>query len=315
MEERTKQRLVGGLVLVGGLFIILPFLFHNSRPSAVLLDDADNVQTSQTLTLPAQTPAISSDNTENVNTATTTAASSSNLSAANAMPTSSAPVLDASSPTTDISQTAVNQAVTVESPAPSIITNATDSTAPAPVTAAVAAPVSPQIATTTAAPVLSSNGLTTGEPAVQPSLIQTAAAAQMSTTAPAGNDESQTMPVVTEAAETSDQSQTTIAANDTDTDIALAAVSHQAKLAAIARSTHKTSPVEIQMGVFSQSSNAKHLLAKLHAEHYTAYARTISRDGRTLTGVYVAETNLSRAKVAQQKLHRELALNGNIVKS
>ena len=34
MEERIKQRLIGVLVVIGALFIILPFLFHNPRPSA-----------------------------------------------------------------------------------------------------------------------------------------------------------------------------------------------------------------------------------------------------------------------------------------
>ncbi|PIZ03746.1 MAG: hypothetical protein COY58_07885 [Gammaproteobacteria bacterium CG_4_10_14_0_8_um_filter_38_16] len=33
VEEKTKQRLIGILVLIGALFIILPFLFHNSHPS------------------------------------------------------------------------------------------------------------------------------------------------------------------------------------------------------------------------------------------------------------------------------------------
>ena len=56
MEERTKQRLVGALVLVGALFIILPFLFHNARPSAIPDDDADfSAQTEQPIILPDNT--------------------------------------------------------------------------------------------------------------------------------------------------------------------------------------------------------------------------------------------------------------------
>ena len=55
MEEKIKQRILGGLVLAGLVAIILSFLFHNSRPSADITN-ADHVAAQQNLqiALPAQ---------------------------------------------------------------------------------------------------------------------------------------------------------------------------------------------------------------------------------------------------------------------
>lgn len=59
MQERTKQRFIGALVIIGALFIILPFLFHNERPSA---DQALSASASPT---PAIAVALPSEATKN----------------------------------------------------------------------------------------------------------------------------------------------------------------------------------------------------------------------------------------------------------
>lgn len=65
MEERVKQRILGGLVIAGLICIILSFLFHNSRPTSqsdLSLNNAGN-NTDQTtaqnaqVALPAEAPA------------------------------------------------------------------------------------------------------------------------------------------------------------------------------------------------------------------------------------------------------------------
>jgi cell division septation protein DedD len=69
VEERTKQRLVGVLVFIGALFIILPFLFHNSKPpiehksAALVTPSVATASTApQSAPAPVATPVVSAAN-------------------------------------------------------------------------------------------------------------------------------------------------------------------------------------------------------------------------------------------------------------
>ena len=271
MEERTKQRLVGALVLVGALFIILPFLFHNARPSAIPDDDMDNdIAVQQTLALPENATSTPVANTPPETTQTTIVPNPqtnlSQQSQSDIQPTAAAMVAE-TMPSN-------------ETPAPVATTFA--ETQPAPV-----ATPSEQIATTTATAEINTTSLTPGEADAQPDAVQIAVAKKINS--PASN---------------------TVA--HTKTAHIVPKKSHS--IVKAHHAAHQLRYIQIQVGVFSDPKNVKNLLAKLHQKHFTAYARAINRNGRILTGVYIAESDLTQAKLAQIQLKREFSLESWIVK-
>lgn len=140
MEEKIKQRLIGVLVIIGALFIILPFLFHNSRPSLAqtAAGNAHANNSAVSIVLPSEAQSVSQANTAN------NAPNSSNLANATS-PTSavsSAPVQNnANSNTTGVAMPVSNNTSNPASAAPvstnnTVNTNAVNASvaSPAPVT-------------------------------------------------------------------------------------------------------------------------------------------------------------------------------------
>lgn len=71
----------------------------------------------------------------------------------------------------------------------------------------------------------------------------------------------------------------------------------------------------VQMGVFSNASNAKQLIAKLHAHHVVAYSRSFKLRGRYVTAVMVGqEATHAKAQALKNHLHRKLHLRGVVKK-
>src|SRR3990167_6593364 len=81
VEEKVKQRLIGVIVIVGALFIILPFLFHNSRPSADTKLSSNIPNPSVSVALPPASTTASTPATTQVTAVTT---SGTQLASANA---------------------------------------------------------------------------------------------------------------------------------------------------------------------------------------------------------------------------------------
>lgn len=265
MEERTKQRLVGVLVFVGAVFIILPFLFHNSKPG-----DRDVAQA--------------------VDNKTVVAMNGNN---------------DQQAANTDVpAEVAAQQAATVP-PAqtntdPALVTGPGPAMPPAPSAPAAVdpgvsqpQPQAPTTPTPAPAPMPSMPAPTNPSPAA-PVVDQPAQASQPQEPAP--------MP---EAAPVDN----TDAQQPVDTQSVSEAKPVLKKTAANAVKQGWV----IQVGAFSEKTNAKRLVAKLQTRHLPVYTHTAHQNGRVLTYVFVGpEHNLQHARLSQQQLRSTLNLSGEI---
>lgn len=299
MEEKTKQRLIGILVLIGALFIILPFLFHNSRPS---LNASTTVANSATpavsVSLPADsaTTANTASNTA-TSTATSTAISTTENTADNTTPAAQAPATPAAATTATPAPTPA-----VTAPAPTAAQPATQPTAQS--TASTDGFVPDQA-------VSPSSGLTTGQhtgslapdPTLQAtiqtqqaSLAETSGVAHVAATAPAAKPK----PVSKKIAE-----------------------HHVVKTVAKTHMVEKTHAVamhhnngwHVQLAAFSDRKNAEALMKKLRTHHFDAYTHEIIHDHRHLTVVMVGpEVNEHSAMMVQHRLRSEFHLNGVVRK-
>lgn len=183
MEEKVKQRLIGVLVIVGALFIILPFLFHNSRPTLSQNAPSNGVNQpnspSVSVTLPAAESTTSTTPAAPVTTASTTPAPQPQqntqqptvVSAVNTAANNTAPVNTPAPTTTPAVNTApvVTAANTVQQPiqtpsvpaAPAVKKVAAIATASAPVKAVKTAKSNTQQPAVTAAPASATTPATT----------------------------------------------------------------------------------------------------------------------------------------------------------
>lgn len=278
VEERTKQRLVGVLVFVGALFVILPFLFHNSRPMA------DQEMASADKPVPAVSVALPDAATSPAVTAAAVPAAPTPL-AANSPTTAPIPTPTPAPVAASIPTAAPPAAVAVNNtnnpaaptPQPAVLSQNTPNTAPAP----------------TAVPMAPASALTTGEADDQPAAIQKAAAEAVAQT-----------PEVTTAA--------TVEKTPTENKTA----ENKAEKNRSEQKVAARKPIHgwtIQVGVFSEKENAHHLVSRLHEAHFRAYSRAIHHEGHTLTAVFVGpERSLVDAKMAAQEIKMKLSLGGDI---
>lgn len=274
MDEKFKTRLIGILVIVGSLFIILPFLFHNSRPSAV--EKPIPAAVSNTPTPPAVSVTLPAENT------TTPAVTN---AAAQPAPSAQAPV-PPTQPAVTASQTQPVQMAQASAPVPAapvaVKTNLNSNTVALHSDASGFQPdqaVSPTSGLTTGVPISAPPKTVTEQVAVDTASMQEPSA-QTTASKP-------------------------IAAHHHAT---AKTIHHHAK-----HSAHATVKPqwEIQLAVFSDHHNAQKLLTKLHAHHFTAHARRIVHDGRHMTAVFVgSKLSHERALAMQNHLHHEFHLNG-----
>lgn len=291
MEEKIKQRLIGVLVLIGSLFIILPFLFHNSRPSAEQ-KTASTVSTGTTpptvsVTLPAENTTTSNGSAVAESTASTPAVT-----------TSVNPTAAANTPLSAAQQTQpIQSAQPMQTQKPQMAQAKTQPTAIIPAnssklnsnTIASRPDASGFKADQAVSP---TSGLTTGIPISTPSTTEAVSSAAADTAAQSTASNAQP---TTEAAP-----QHTTAHHK-----------HSLKTAHHAIHAMHGKKWEIQLAVFSNAHNAKHLMAKLHAHHFAAHTRRITHHGRHMTAVFVGpEFNHHKTLALQSRLHREFHLSG-----
>lgn len=308
MEEKIKQRLIGILVLIGSLFIILPFLFHNSRPSAQdkIASTVPNGTTppAVSVTLPAENTT-----TQNVNTVAQTAAP------APATTTVGANTPATTTPAANPAPSAAQQTPPIQSAQPAVQAQKPQMAQAKTQTAAIVPVSSGKLNSNTIASrpdasgfkadeaVSPTSGLTTGVP------ISTPATTEAVSTSSASADNqvnSMAQPTVANA-----QSQSATESTPKHS------VAHHHHLVKTAHHPHHAMHAmngkkwEIQLAVFSNDRNAKKLIAKLHAHHFAAHTRRINHHGRHMTAVFVGpELNHHKTLALQSHLHREFHLSG-----
>ena len=309
MQEQTKQRLIGVLVIIGALFIILPFLFHNARPSAEtkLSTTIPNSPATPALavTMPADaststaSPATAEASTTQPVVAETPATQTANVSQpAATTETPATQTADATQPaaaTTPVATSATNTNVT------KVATSASVPTAPT----AAATPVS--ASATPAQFNASPSALTTGDANEAPSQ---AVAAQQAATLPVNS---------TPMEQATNQAQAPKIAHKKAQKTAVIEKSAVKKHVVAKHENHhaarlaKSGDWAIQMGVFSDKKNATHLMTELHANHFAAFSRHITHDHKTLIVVYVGpEMNSRKAAMLQKHLRAEFKIDGMV---
>ncbi len=312
MEEKIKQRLIGILVLVGSLFIILPFLFHNSRPSAQdkIASTVPNGTTppAVSVTLPAENAASPSSSAVAESTAPTPATTTvgANTPAATTV-ANTAP--SAAQQTQPIQSAQQSEQPTVQTQKPQMAQAKAQ-----PAVAIIPANSSKLNSNTIASrpdasgfkadqAVSPTSGLTTGIPISTPSTAEAvssssaSAETQANSTAQPTVSNAQTQPATESASKHS--------------------VAHHEHAIKTAHHPHHVMHAmngkkwEIQLAVFSNEHNAKQLMAKLHAHHFAAHTRRITHHGRHMIAVFVGpEFNHHKTLALQNHLHREFHLSG-----
>lgn len=288
MEEKTKQRFIGVIVIIGALFIILPFLFHNSRPSLQTNLSANAPNSNVTVALPtAATSSANITTTANTNVIDNNSASAiqtqpSNTTNNNIATQNKSTDANAAS-TTAQTQTSNNIATTTTPQATDMTTQAAPTTSTPATTSDSLAPASP-------------NALTTGNanegptqptqtiPATQNTVTSTTTLPNKSATAP-------TKHVIKKHVAIKKQEITRLPINTS------------------------ASAWEIQVAVFSDKSNAEKMIAKLRAHHFEAYSRRVVVNRRHYIAIFVGpEINFARAEILQKDLRRDFRLSGEIKK-
>lgn len=278
MEEKTKQRLIGVLVLIGVLFVILPFLFHNSQPSV-----ADKIRAEE---------AATTTNTASQPTVTLPPENATLPAATVSTNTTNAPVTNTNTPVVPVTPTP-----TPITPAePAAVAPTTPTITPAP------APVSPTpTPTPTKTSSLSNNSFQPDHSVSPVSGLTTGEASTAQATAEA-------TPSVTAPAETTTE---TAAVHHTHHAHAAAAHHHAIKKHHPVAAGHWT----VQLAVFSEKRNAEKLISTLRAHHFPVHARHIRHNHFPMIAVFVGpEISETRAIAMQQRLHREFHLTGVVRK-
>lgn len=292
MEERTKQRLVGVLVFLGALFIILPFLFHNARPSAnaapatvaastdsktTVIAVNDQTQPAATQVQPMQTAPV------------TTAPQSSAAPATPAAPTGNA-----------------NSAVTTGAPAPSTSPVTTNNGAASMPASAQNPSQFPSMVPQGSAP--ANNAAPQADPmqalpaGTQPPATPSAAPAPMPAATPDANA------TTTSPAKAGSQDTTSDADVANNTPNPTKKTLHAANPSATA-----IDGWTLQLGAFSDTHNVTRLTSLLREHRFHVYTRAFKSGDRTLTAVFVGpERNLEHARLAQEHLRAQLKLNGQL---
>ncbi|OGT43895.1 MAG: hypothetical protein A3F13_04820 [Gammaproteobacteria bacterium RIFCSPHIGHO2_12_FULL_40_19] len=353
MEEKIKQRLIGVLVIVGALFIILPFLFHNSRPT-VSQKTSTNIpnspgSSSVALTLPAATPATAAATTPATeSTATAESTSETTVAATGTTPAQVAQSESAAAPTASSAPSAAlnntgnsnNTAMPANTAAAN--TTATPNVAPAnnTVTAANSMPAannataaSKTITADNTSAVDSTAVTAANMPSTKMASASTTAAAKVAplvksgefsgspatsaalTTGQANEGPAQAMQTMpASAAQSFDSTTPAVTKPVTATHTHHAATQHHAAAKAAMHASNKDA-WSIQLGVFSNKKNASHLISKLRAAHYEVYSHSVKHGQQILMAVFVGpEVNLHKTELMKQHLKQQFQLNGVVKK-
>jgi len=319
VEERTKQRLVGGLVFVGALFIVLPFLFHNARPSLVDKVDQGNTPLAQQQpsSLSSKPAPILADNNPLPSAAMQPTADQN----AQSQPVNADPSIPSSTttPATPDDATSTNSPQTVNAN-PSNNQNAGTPPSSAPAQAPQAAtpaqtgqnptvipsimPGAQQPASPTQAVPSAPTNAMPAQPIAPAPAATDATASQSSAPTPAQQNQSHAQPSA---------APNTAVASTVKSDFSKnVAIAKPAKLAAHDRITEGWT---IQVGAFSERKNVARIVAQLKAHHFHVYEKELRSGGRPLIAVYVGpERNLDHIRLAQDHLRSELNMNGEIKK-
>ncbi|HLB56509.1 MAG TPA: SPOR domain-containing protein [Coxiellaceae bacterium] len=305
MEEKTKQRFIGVIVIIGALFIILPFLFHNSRPTLQTNLSTNAPNSNVTVALP--TAASTGGNT--TNTSNTTVADNNNaVSTLQTQPsdttntTTQTQSADTNAASTASQTQTSNNAITTTTPQQATTPQATDMTTQAAPTTSntTTQTITPATTSTTTSDSLapaSPNALTTGNANEGPTQPTQAVPATQNTTTPTNT----TLPNTSAA---------TPAKYVVKKRVAI-------KKQEIARMpiNASTSAWEIQVAVFSDKENAEKMIAKLRAHHFEAYSRRVAVNRRHYIAIFVGpEINFARAEILKKDLRRDFQLSGEIKK-
>ncbi|MCX7121274.1 MAG: SPOR domain-containing protein [Gammaproteobacteria bacterium] len=335
MQERTKQRLIGILVVVGALFFIMSFLFHNAQPTVASQDANMNSAATPAVAvaLPAnQTIAQNQNNTPSV----PLAPSAANATTADANVTTNATTAinaaaAANANTTDNS----NNTAAVAPPA----ANISNTTSPVPAqlpTAAIAHnPVAS--ATTPAAIKLANNVVQPAAPTPTPTPTSAVAFANSPTALTTGQaNEGPAQPMLAANVQAQPQAQPAadIVATAKTPIVAESAVKpfvkkqvvakreerkHSQNLMLVKREERKHAQNvmlakkewHVQLGVFSDKANAKQLMAKLRHQHLNVYAHHVEHGHKSLMAIYVGpEKNKMQAQRVQKHLRAEFKIDG-----
>lgn len=316
MEERTKQRLVGVLVFVGALFIVLPFLFHNSRPSVSTSEKIAEANSAATVAIPAEnntaptgkTQAVAmADNTTPANApasdqAVTTpstepvpAAPAQPIAQPTAAPNTAMPAQPAMPATPTQDNATTNNAATMPANNPTQFPSIAPSTAPS--AAPVAQPAPANVNTMQAVPAVPAND--TDKPQAAPANnvesggTENTSMNKLAPTAQLTAGKAQEKPLATASSE-SDTAQPKVVAQ------------HHVLM-------HTKEGWTIQLGAFSEKTHATHLMAELRQHRFHVYSRELKRGDHVLTAVYVGpERSLEHMRMAQEQLRAEFKLNGEI---
>ncbi|OGT44841.1 MAG: hypothetical protein A3E82_06155 [Gammaproteobacteria bacterium RIFCSPHIGHO2_12_FULL_38_11] len=299
MQERTKQRLIGILVIIGLLFVIMSFLFHNAQPTLAL--HSPNSAAIPAVALPANTLTENQNSMPTPPSSVTSLAQTSNSTTADDNVTSNATTAmnAAAAANANTSNHSVNMPVVPDAVAAT-------STAQTPAaTAAENNPVKPMATTTPATFPNPTTALTTGQanegPTQQP-MVATAATAVI----PASQN---TLPANAQVVATA---KTPLVAESQVKPVTKKPLVAQHE----ERKPHEKVMLArgkwiIQLGVFSDKINAKHLITKLREHHLNVYAHQMNHNHKLVMAVYVGpEKNKLRAERMQQHLRAEFKING-----
>lgn len=311
MEDRIKQRLIGILVIVGALFIILPFLFHNSRPSLPQITATDNTNAAAvSVTLPENNTSSSAASISQNNSVATKNTSPASSVAANVTQQSDQSQNNASNATNLQNSASTNPGVIAlhasdSASHVSLATSAANQPIASPPSKSLPSTASAVVHSAVSEPVIAASGLTKGESDDQPSTMQKAKA-DMLPPAP--------MPL------NAGSVKTTAIAPSVQHEIATKRrITHEASHTPKHQYTEThhavTGDYTVQVGAFSEKVNAQRLVENLHHHHFNAFAQTVFHDHRRLYIVFVGpEKGLHQAKLTQLSVKRELHLNSEIRK-
>lgn len=291
MESKTKQRIVGGLVLVAVFAIFLPLLFHRPNPTVNFAQNSEapsapnKPQIQFDMPVKESTDDVNANKTNTPAAATTTAESAAPVTQVDANKPADAPV--------------VNNAIASPS------SNATE-------------PVHPNVVATTAettnepktveAPVNPTNTLSAKTPPIDKPTSPTT----QSTLPPASAQPAAVMP--SSASTQSEDNSNMLAVANAPKPLLKAPASVVAK--PVKAKTPTTGQWVLQVGSFSNPSNVATLLKKLKTKQLAVHIKKQTLKGHQMTRVYIGPFSAhDQAVNLQVQLKKELHLNTVIQKT
>ncbi|EKD77307.1 MAG: cell division related protein [uncultured bacterium] len=275
MEEKTKQRITGVLVFVGVLFVILPFLFHRTQPTASDQKLATQIPTTPPTAQPValNLPVIKAE-----------------ADISPSIPSSSSPSTTPLAPALDTTQTSPSE------PASSATTTTMEQTSPS----------MPPVPTTATTPSPTSEPTTSAVTAPQTPPMPPAPAAATAVTAP------QVVPQTTPTIVPTTPATPSTPATPVQSNTSSAASAHHTASHKLHNSANAWT---IQLGAFSSQKNAHAMVAELRKHHFEAYTKSVRHGKEHLIAVYVGpEINKHRLAMTETKLKNQLRLHGVIRK-